>query len=67
MKVKLLNDDGYAGMENVNFPIEVEAEVYGSGYASIPESELRRLGCSDAFEDPDDPFWPFGPSSWEVV
>ena len=67
MKVKLLNDDGYAGMENVNFPIEVEAEVSGSGYASIPESELHRIGCSDAFWDPDDPFWPFGPSSWEVV
>ena len=65
MKIRLLNCDGYAGMEHVVFPVEVDAAVDAGGYATVPESELTRIGCSDAFEDLDDPFWPFGPSSWE--
>ena len=62
MKIRLLNCDGYAGMEHVGFPVEVGAVVDAGGYATVPESELTRIGCSDAFEDP---FWPFSPSSWE--
>lgn len=67
MKIRLLNCDGYAGMDHVGFPVEVDAVVGASGYATVPESELTRIGCSDAFEDLDDPFWPFGPESWEAV
>lgn len=68
MKIRLLNCDGYAGMEQVVFPVEVDAVIDAGGYATVPESELTRIGCSDAFEDscwPFGPFWPFGPSSWE--
>lgn len=65
MKIRLLNCDGYDGMEQVVFPVEVDAVIDAGGYATVPESELTRIGCSDAFEDPYDPFWPFGPDSWE--
>jgi len=64
MKIRLLNCDGYAGMEHVKFPVEVDAEVAPSGTADVPEGELHRIGCSDAFEDP---VWPFSPESWEVI
>ena len=64
MKIRLLSDDGYMGMDNVKFPVEVDAEVDGI-CATVPESELHRIGCAEEFEDPDDPFWPFYGSSWE--
>ena len=70
MKIRLLNCDGYVGMEYVKFPAEVDAEVVevaGGVLAIVPESEMHRIGCSDAFSDPDDPVWPFCRGSWEAV
>jgi len=66
MRIRLLNDAGYMGMEYIEFPVEVEAEVNGP-CATVPESEMHRIGCAGAFEDPDDPFWPFYGNSWEAV
>jgi hypothetical protein len=69
MRIRLLNDGGYAGMERVKFPVEVEAEaeVAEGGSVVVPESEMHRIGCADYFDDPDGPFWPFYGDSWEAV
>lgn len=45
MKIKLLNDGGYSGMENVKFPVEVEGQDWlGLGY-DVSGSELIRIGA----------------------
>lgn len=67
MKIRLLNSDGYAGMDGVKFPVEVSSRGNG-GERYVHERELKRIGCDmDCFEDPDDPVWPFGPESWEAA
>lgn len=67
MKIRLLSNGGYAGMDEVKFPVEVEAEVAERGLALVPETEMHRLGRADYFEDPDDPVWPFHQDSWEAA
>ena len=42
MKIKLLNDGGYVGLERFNFPLEVNAEL-NDGYAIVRSLELTRL------------------------
>lgn len=67
MKVRLLRDV-YAGMEAIQFPVEVEAERGLYGNCMVHEDELARIGSDmTVIADPGDPFWPFGPGSWEVV
>jgi hypothetical protein len=56
MKVRLLNDGGFFGLQQVKFPVEVEAtsvitdagnEAYG-----VPYSELIRIGANaKSFDD----------------
>lgn len=68
MKIRLLNDDGYMVLEDVNFPVEVEAEERASGYVYVKTDELVRIGGdSDLLDDPDDQTWPFCPESWEAI
>ncbi|HAT3835999.1 hypothetical protein [Morganella morganii] len=44
MKVKLLNDGGYAGLENIIFPVVVEVNNhYDSGF-DVAGSELILIG-----------------------
>ncbi len=44
MKVKLLNDGGYAGLENISFPVIAEVNNhYVSGF-DVAGSELIRIG-----------------------
>ncbi|QHJ79732.1 MAG: hypothetical protein [Caudoviricetes sp.] len=45
MKIKLLNDGGYGDMENVKFPVEVEAEIK-HGYYNVSKEELYRVGAA---------------------
>lgn len=46
MKVILLNDGGYIGLENVEFPVEVEASRDPSGYlARVSKIELVKVGA----------------------
>ncbi len=47
MRIKLLNNGGYGGMGNINFPVEVEAVKWNGGF-EVSTSELIRVGC-----DPD--------------
>lgn len=50
MKVKLLNDGGYGGMGDVNFPVEVLAQMW-PGVVTVAKEELYRVGAeSGAFE-----------------
>lgn len=59
MKIRLLNNGGYAGMENVIFPVEVDAMIRISN-CLVSNDELRRIGVDMLqFIDPDDPWWPF--------
>lgn len=47
MKVKLLNDGGYGDMENVRFPVEIDARPgANSGYVLITRDELYRVGAT---------------------
>lgn len=67
MRVRLVNDNGYRGMDYVDFPVEVEATRNRHG-VSVHYNELTRIGAdSAAFYDPEDPDWYFGPDSWELV
>ncbi len=55
IRVRLLNDGGYLGMEMVNFPVEVMARSDRWGFiAFICESELKRVGARDFFPSEDD-------------
>lgn len=50
MKIRLMNDAGYGDMENVKFPVEVEA-AQKRGYYSVLREELYRIGATpDSFE-----------------
>lgn len=67
MKIRLLGNDGYAGMGGVKFPVEVLARSEG-GVRYVHERELMRIGCDmDCFEDVYGPWWPFDPESWEAA
>lgn len=48
MKIKLLNDGGYVGMELIKFPVEVDSEFNEShdfvGHYRVNISDLRDLG-----------------------
>lgn len=62
MKIRLLNSDGYFGMEVVEFPVEVEAEIDG-GNALVSCAELYRIGSKPYF-GPSGAYC-FTSSSWE--
>lgn len=49
MKIRLLNDNGYIGMGDVVFPVEVEAEIDGCD-AYVPREELYRIGSKPYFD-----------------
>lgn len=57
MKIKLLNDGGYDDMENVNFPVEVDAVEYKDGSDvdgyDVLGSELIRVGANEDGFEPD--------------
>lgn len=44
MKIKLLNDGGYGDMDEVKFPVTVDATRYGYGF-DVNASELYRVGA----------------------
>lgn len=44
MKIRLLNDGGYAGFEGVTFPVEVDGTPWrGKGF-DVSAQELARIG-----------------------
>lgn len=46
MKVLLLNDGGYFGLEGVEFPVQVEATPYRrNGVMMVTTEELIRVGA----------------------
>lgn len=47
LKIKLLNDGGYGDMENVKFPVIVEAEDFEGKGCDILGSELIRVGANN--------------------
>lgn len=49
VKVRLLNDGGYFGMESVSFPAEVIGEIEGAGVKVTGEELIKIEACSDAF------------------
>lgn len=61
MKIRLLNDAGYRGMEDVVFPVEVDAEIR-NGKAFIPSRELYRVGATCGFDIM--PEYCFPPTVW---
>lgn len=68
MKIRLLNDGCYWGLEDVEFPVEVQAEDRHTGYCDVTTDELCRVGGDPTvLDDPDNQTWPFGPESWEAV
>lgn len=47
VKVRLLNNGGYGGMDNVEFPVIVNVQLKNTwgAYALVPAWELERIGC----------------------
>lgn len=64
MKIRLLSNPGYRGMEDVVFPVEVEAEIR-EGSARISGKELYRAGASHGFDGL--PAYCFPPAVWEAA
>lgn len=58
MRVLLKNNGGYAGMEFVQFPVEVEATRKYAGCHSVTMDELVRIGADPCFFD-DTETWQF--------
>lgn len=46
MKIKLLCNGGYGGMENVKFPVVVESMLSGSELHGVTGRELISLGAN---------------------
>lgn len=68
MRINLLGDNGYCGLEYVSFPVEVEASVYCDGRTAVHYNELVRIGADgEMFFDDEDPLWPFDDEEWELV
>lgn len=64
MKIRLLNDGGYAELSGIKFPLEVEGKPwFGSGF-DVAESEFYPHGFEPY--EPDYMFY-FSPSEVEVV
>lgn len=57
MKVTLLNDGGYTGLEKVQFPVEVEGELLKRGSFSIKGEELIAIGGEYEAFDPSFGYW----------
>lgn len=52
MKINLLKDGGYGDMENVKFPVEVEAKPSNDGFGfDVPSAELVRVGATEVWWD----------------
>jgi len=49
MRILLKNNGGYAGMEFVQFPVEVEGKDNGEGCYQVECSELVRVGADADF------------------
>lgn len=49
MKIRLLKNPGYVGMDDVEFPVEVEAEVRDLN-VYVPNRELYRIGATRGFD-----------------
>ena len=47
-KVRLLNDGGYSGFENVTFPAEVKVEIVEKDTINVPASELELIGFNSS-------------------
>ena len=47
VKVKLLCNGGFSGMQGVKFPVIVDAVINKRGAAKVSVSELIRIGVSD--------------------
>jgi hypothetical protein len=45
MKIRLLNDGCYGDMENVNFPVEVEAKPCGKHGFTVCGADLIHVGA----------------------
>lgn len=64
MKIRLLNNPGYLGMEDVVFPVEVEADI-ADGRAWVTYDTLVAIGADSGsfFEQPHS----FPQESWEAA
>jgi len=47
IKVRLLNNGTYDGLEDVTFPVEVEAYAYNDTITEVPYKELLRISGSE--------------------
>ena len=64
MKIRLLNNSGYCGMEDVVFPVEVEANTR-DGRVYVPNRELYRIGATHGFDALQ--AYCFPQHSWEIA
>ena len=52
MKVRLLNSGGYAGMDNVKFPVVVDADGCSGNMCEVSGGELINAGaCAYAWDE----------------
>lgn len=58
MRILLKKNGGYAGMEFVQFPVEVKGEDNGEGCFGVSCEELVRIGADPEFFS-DDHLWNF--------
>lgn len=60
INVRLLNDGGFSGFDEVEFPVSVCAVIHSVDLVKVSEDELKRIGCDmKLFNDANDPYWPF--------
>lgn len=57
MKIRLLNDGGYAELSSINFPVEVDGyDWVGKGF-DVSETEFDKFGLKIRSECDDDVFY----------
>ena len=49
MKTVLTNDNGYSGLEGVNFPVELNARLITDSWIMVPKSELVKIGADGKY------------------
>lgn len=69
MKIKLLNDGGYEGLQNVIFPVTVDAVLSQDGLYCVSFSKIQSLHNAywDAFDTAEGEYYVFHDREVEVL
>lgn len=67
MRVNLLNDGGYSGLEAVSFPVEVPVQLVDEDYCLVTAVALLDVGAKEGDIRPGERAFPFRLPEFEIL